>query len=277
MASAAIWSGFSTHAVVRWFLGLAVLGPMAETGLSLGPFLLLTAAFVFMYLFLPNTSVPFWSALLAGLVAAGLWWGVQSLYIYFQVGVARYNAIYGGFALLPLFFVWVQVSWMVLLFGNELTHAHSLCRRGPLPRVVAPRLTLAQREDLGLRLMHLVALRFHQGEPPWSLTALATELDAPLRDIHRLAEDLSQAELLSRPDQDERVQPARSLATLRVEDVLAALRGEEAAAADPEPATADEAVGELLRRARSARREAVGGLTMLDLVSPLHCELTGKK
>jgi membrane protein len=266
LATTTIWAALSSLETVQWFQGLALVGPVARWGLGLGPLLMLTAAFVFIYLFLPNTSIPFWSAALAGVVAAAMWWGVQSLYLFFQIGVARYNAIYGGFALLPLFFVWVQVSWMVLLFGNELAHAHHVCQRGLLPRAVLPRLRAAQREALGLRLMHLVARRFHAGERPATLTWLAAELNASLKEVHGLAQDLAEAELLSRPDPEGRVQPARSLATLKIDDLLAALRGE--ACLDPEPASGpkDEAVADLLRRARAARRETVGELTLLDLM-----------
>jgi membrane protein len=277
LATTTIWAAVSSLELVQWFRGLALIGPVATWGMGLGPLLMLTAAFMFIYLFLPNTSIPFWSAALGGAVAAAMWWGAQSLYLYFQIGVARYNAIYGGFALLPLFFIWLQVSWMVLLFGNELAHAHHICRRGRLPRAVLPRLREAQREVLGLRLMHLVAWRFHQGGRPATLTELATELGAPFKEVRRLALDLGEAEILSRPDPGERVQPARSLASLKVEDVLAALRGEAAAPAEPDLAGADEAVAGLLRRARAARREAVGELTLLDLVAPGHCELAGKK
>lgn len=266
VASAAIWAGFSSNVVVRWLLGLAVLGPMAETGLSLGPFLLLTAAFVFIYLFLPNTSVPFWSALAAGLVAATLWWAVQSLYIYFQVGVARYNAIYGGFASLPLFFIWVQVSWMVLLFGNELARAHHVCLHGPLPRALLPRLTPAQRQALALRLMYRVGLRFHQGTEPLRPQDLAAELGLPLGEVERVVECLEQARILTRTDPQRRLLPARTLVGILVAEVVEAVQGHLQAPALGDCQPGEERLFALLREAAQCGRQTLGQVNFMDLV-----------
>lgn len=265
VASAAIWAGFSSNVVVRWLLGLAVLGPMAETGLSLGPFLLLAAAFVFIYLFLPNTSVPFWSALTAGLVAAVLWWAVQSLYIYFQVGVARYNAIYGGFASLPLFFIWVQVSWMVLLFGNELARAHHVCLHGPLPRALLPRLTPAQRQELALRLMYRVGLRFHQGAEAYRPEDLAAELGLPLLEVERVVECLEQARLLTSTDRQRRLLPARSLEGILVAEVVEAVQGRFEAPVLSGSRAGEERLFELLNQAAQCGRQVLGQVNFLEL------------
>ncbi|MCA1906708.1 MAG: YihY/virulence factor BrkB family protein [Desulfarculus sp.] len=266
LASTALWAGFSSHAVVRWLLDLPAVGQVAETGLNLGPFLLLTAAFVFIYLFLPNTRVPVWSALLAGVVAAGLWWAMQSLYIYFQVGVARYNAIYGGFASLPLFFVWMQVSWMVLLFGNELARAHHVCRHGPLPRAVGEPLDPAQRQVLGTRLMLRVARSFYAGRRPPTVVDLARETGQPVRAVAETLAALIAAGLLHPPDAEQRLFPARSLATIRLADVTVALRG---VVREPDPASADPGEARalaLLGQADQASLEPLGRVSLLSLV-----------
>ncbi len=266
LASTALWAGFSSHAVVRWLLDLPAVGQVAETGLNLGPFLLLVAAFVFIYLFLPNTKVPVWSALLAGVVAASLWWAMQSLYIYFQVGVARYNAIYGGFASLPLFFVWMQVSWMVVLFGNELARAHHVCRHGPLPRAVGRPLGPAQREALAARLMLRVAKAFYAGQRPPTAADLARETGLPAREVVETLAALIAAGLLHPPDTEERLFPARSLATIRLADVAVALRG---VMLDPDPNTSDQGQAEaleLLRQAERASLDPLGRVSLLSLV-----------
>ncbi len=266
VASAAIWAGFHSNAAVRWLLGLAVLGPVAETGLSLGPFLLLAAAFVFMYLFLPNTRVPFWPAMVAGVVGAVMWWGVQSLYIYFQVGVARYNAIYGGFASLPLFFIWVQVSWMVLLFGNELARAHHVCWHGPLPRALLPHLSPAQRQELGLRLMLRVGRRFHQGAPPATPEDLAGELGLPLGEVERVLECLFRAGLLAAPDLQRRLMPARSLSNILVAEVVEAVQGRLDPGLLGSLQPGEERLFALLERAAQCGRQALGGVSFADLL-----------
>jgi membrane protein len=224
-AAAASWAQVSSHALVRWLMNVSMVGEMAQQGINLGPFFLLAAAFIFIYLFLPNTRIPIRSALVAGIITAALWWGVQSLYIFFQVGAARYNAIYGGFASLPLFMIWVQVSWNVVLFGAELAHAHQVCLHGPLPRYVYPPLTTAQREGLGLRIMFRLARRFHRGEDPPSLSNLARELKMPLGEVQNVVRTLMETGLVKEAGPEGEVQPGRSLSTVTLADVWAAMRG----------------------------------------------------
>ncbi len=88
------------------------------------PYCLFWALFTFIYIFIPNAKVQFSSACLAGLLAGCLYVFVQWIYIYFQIGVSRYGAIYGSMAALPLFLIWVQLSWFILLLGAEISYAH---------------------------------------------------------------------------------------------------------------------------------------------------------
>jgi membrane protein len=87
------------------------------------PFLVMWAAFIFLFVFMPNTRVRFHAALVGGIVGGTIWQFVQWGYVYFQIGVAKYNAIYGTLAALPIFMVWLYLSWAIVLFGLELTYA----------------------------------------------------------------------------------------------------------------------------------------------------------
>ena len=98
-------------------------GGVAEFFLSLMPMLLLAATFTILYRFLPNTRVKVTSALIGGLFGAIAWLLVQGLYLKLQFGVARYNAIYGSFATLPLFLIWLQLCWIIFLSGAEMAYA----------------------------------------------------------------------------------------------------------------------------------------------------------
>ena len=80
--------------------------------------------FTFIYFFMPNTRVHFRSALIAGIFAGTFYVIIQLSYFYFQFGVARYGAIYGSIAAIPLFLIWLQISWSIFLLGAELSHAH---------------------------------------------------------------------------------------------------------------------------------------------------------
>lgn len=257
------WATVSGHSAVRELLNMAVVGRLAGWGLSLGPLLLLSTALTFFYMFLPNTNIPFKSAALAGVLAGAMWWGVQSSYIYFQIGVARYNAIYGGFASLPLFFIWLQVSWTVVLLGAELAHAHHVCRRGPLPRYLLPPMSPAQREALALRILYRLALRFENGQPAMSLAQLARELNAPERELHYLVSDMIDVGLVVDVGEEGRIQPGRSLDSITLADALALLRGEGASVVD---GADDREVCRLLSQAELAGRQVLGEFTLQELV-----------
>lgn len=259
------WAAFASHELVRWAFDAPVIGGASEYIPSIGPWLLLLAAFVFIYLFLPNTKVPWSSALVAGVVAAALWFTVQHFYIMFQVGVARYNAIYGGFASLPLFMIWMQVSWTVVLFGAELARAHHVCRFGPLPRIVTKQLSPHQRENLALTIMVRAARRFHQGQPPYSQAELAQELDVMQREVKQVVDALEKACLVNEVGLEGLVQPARSLDVISLQDVLNAVRGPGSdKLPDPEQA-GEQKLRELLQRAAEQERDVLSQTSLLEL------------
>jgi membrane protein len=259
------WAAFASHELVRWVFDVPVIGGASEYIPSIGPWLLLFAAFAFIYLFLPNTKVPWASALVAGLVAAALWYLVQHIYIVFQVGVARYNAIYGGFASLPLFMIWMQVSWTVVLFGAELARAHYVCRFGPLPRIVTRKLSPQQREHLALTIMLRAARRFHSGEPPYSQAELAQELDVMQREVKQVVDSLEQAGLVNEVGLEGLVQPARSLDVISLQDVVDAVRGPGSDKL-PDPGLAGEAkLRELLTSAADQERNVLAQTSLLEL------------
>ncbi len=87
------------------------------------PLFFITLTLFLIYIFFPNTNVKAGPALIGALFAGTLWFIVQNLYIGLQVGVARYNAIYGSFATLPLFLIWMFLSWVFILGGAQLAFA----------------------------------------------------------------------------------------------------------------------------------------------------------
>jgi membrane protein len=87
------------------------------------PFVFITLSLMMMYLFFPSVKVRTGAALCGALFGAVFWFIVQRLYVMLQVGVANYNAIYGSFATVPLFLVWMQLGWMFILLGAALAYA----------------------------------------------------------------------------------------------------------------------------------------------------------
>ena len=91
--------------------------------LRITSFLTTWLAFIFLYIFLPNTRVRVLPAVVSSVVVALFWLGWQKSYIALQIGVARYNAIYGTFASVPIFLAWLYMSWVIVLLGAELAFA----------------------------------------------------------------------------------------------------------------------------------------------------------
>jgi len=96
---------------------------------NLLPYVLMSGLFFGLYVSMPNTHVEWRCAIVPGIVAGvGIQW-LQLFYVHSQIWVTGYNAIYGSFAALPLFMLWVQISWTICLFGAELTYANQNLKR----------------------------------------------------------------------------------------------------------------------------------------------------
>ena len=100
---------------------IGYIGPFLQQLVKLIPFIIIWLLFTFIYMVMPNTKVNFGAALFAGIVTGTAFQLLQWGYIHFQVGVSKYNAIYGSFAALPLFLVWLNWSWLIVLFGAEIS------------------------------------------------------------------------------------------------------------------------------------------------------------
>jgi membrane protein len=156
---------------------------------SLGDFavtlfgMLLPAAVVFiglyfLYLVMPNTKVRAGSALWGALIGAVLWWAVLVAHVRFQVGVARFNALYASFGAIPIFLVWLNLSWTVVLVGAQIAATHQ--REGVLAQQRrAEASEQVTRETVAVTLMLELARAFSRGDPPLQLAALADRLSVP--------------------------------------------------------------------------------------------------
>src|SRR3712207_6613758 len=102
---------------------LILLAPILKFLIRLIPFVLTWFMFTGLYIFMPNTKVKFKHAFISGIVVGTAYQTFQFIYISGQLWVSKYNAIYGSFAALPLFLLWLQISWTICLFGAELTYA----------------------------------------------------------------------------------------------------------------------------------------------------------
>jgi len=200
--------------------------PAISLGLSLAPYILLWVLFCAVYLIMPNTRVHLGSAFLAAIMAGSAYQFLQIGYVKFQIFVTSYNAIYGSFAALPLFLVWLQLSWSIVLFGAEIAHAF------PQSKVVDPKSgfqsrSTAQTRLLALGICHAVVQRFHFDKPALTEEEIAQRLAISPRETREMVDMLIRARLLSRVHDDDQntalLLPARDSAHISVQDVVAAI------------------------------------------------------
>jgi len=194
--------------------------------LKLLPYCIVWILFTFIYIFMPNTKVKFTSGLLAGIVAGTFYEVVQWVYITFQVGVAKYNAIYGGFAALPLFLMWLQVSWLIVVFGAEISFAHQnvdMCEFEP----DCLRASLSLKKLFSLQITHVLVKNFYKGNSPLTSTSIARELEIPIRLVRQVLFELVEcnivAEVKTQEYKETAYQPARDSDTLTIKCVIDAL------------------------------------------------------
>ncbi len=164
--------------------------------LKLTPYGLTWILFSMVYMLMPNTRVRFSAGLLGGIAAGTIYQLVQWGYIAFQIGIAKYNAIYGSFAALPLFLIWLNMSWLIVLFGAELAYAHQYVDTYEF-ETGRSSLSHRARQLAGLRIVHLAVNRFVQGLPPAAPAELADALHLPLRLTRQIIARLVQTGVLA--------------------------------------------------------------------------------
>jgi len=212
--------------IMKQFSLLGFFSPLVFLLLKLLPFCLLWGLFTFFYLFMPNTKVRFSSGLLAGILAGTLFQIVQWAYINFQIGVVQYNAIYGSFAVLPLFLVWLQLSWLIVLYGVELSFAHQNVDTYEF-QSDAQQASHRVKTLFSLQVTSELIKNFATGENPLTARQLSHRLEIPLRFVQEILFELVQSHILSVTEkgngEDHGYQPALDINTLTVRYVLEAL------------------------------------------------------
>ncbi|MHC4147867.1 MAG: YhjD/YihY/BrkB family envelope integrity protein [Planctomycetota bacterium] len=206
----------------------STIGGVIVVLLKLLPYCTIWIMFTFVFIFMPNTKVRWRSGLLAGIVGGTIFQVVQWVYINFQIGVGRYGAIYGSFAALPLFLLWLQISWLVVLFGAELSFAHQNVDTYEFEQDCL-RISYSYKRLLSLFISHWLVKNFCAGEKPRDAQEISEKLEIPIRLARQILYELVEAGVVSeaKTEEDKEVayQPARDVETLTVKYVIDALEG----------------------------------------------------
>ena len=202
---------------------LGYVGDVAIFTLRILPYAVIWVVFTFVYVFMPNTKVNFKAGLWAGIFAGTVYQVAQYAYIEFQVGVSKYGAIYGSFAALPLFLVWLQVSWLIVLFGAEVSFAHQNVETYEF-ETDCLNVSRAFKKIAALTITHLCVREFLRAQKPLTAEDISHELEMPIRLVRSVLFELTEVRILSEVYTDDRVnigyQPGCYIDDLTVATIL---------------------------------------------------------
>ena len=164
--------------------------------MKLFPYVMTWMLFTLIYIIIPNTKVDLSSAILAGVLAGTAFMVVQWFYIVAQMGMSRYNVIYGSFAALPLLLFWLRASWIIVLLGSEVTFAKQNIDLYEMEKESLKSSQYAHRAYNILLLEHIVR-RFVDGETPLTAREMSKQMKLPIRLVRVTISDLLACNLIS--------------------------------------------------------------------------------
>ena len=202
------------YSLVQQLMTVEPFGYLIVSMTRLVPYLLVIAAFSFIYMFIPNTRVRLLPAVIGGLVAGVLWQSSGWAFAAFIASSSRYAAIYSSFAIMILLLIWLYLNWLILLLGAQVAfyiQYPQYMTRQPVELQLSNRL----RERLALQVMFMVAERHLHAADPWTADGLVHHLGLPMQPIHNVLHLMVKAGFLSTTaDEPPAYLPRRDIGTI---------------------------------------------------------------
>ncbi|HDR46455.1 MAG TPA: YihY/virulence factor BrkB family protein, partial [Geoalkalibacter subterraneus] len=272
LAAISMTSSLQSTALVEALKNYSYVGDLVLFLFKILPFVGMWIAFTALYIFMPNTRVRISAAFVGGVIGGSLWQLAQFGYVHFQVGVSKYNAIYGTMAALPIFMIWIYLSWLIVLLGLEVSYA--LQNLGTLRQQIRETsFNQIGHEKVALAVVLLTAKIFHRGERPWGLEQIVSYLQYPPRLVRSEVLRLKNMGILNQVSEDGdgeySYQLGRSPLTLPMCELLRSLRHDGPEVVGDEGVEEQRIVRDLQERLEAAEREALERLSLQDLAARL--------
>lgn len=268
-----IFSGSATFfitAYIEKFMGMlnlpATLNHLISFGFNIFPFVPVWLLFTFFYLFVPNKKVDVRSALAGGIIAGTIFQLAQMAYVKFLVGISAYNAIYGSFAALPLFLIWLQGSWTIALLGAEISFVWKNVDLLQTDDPEYDQISTRMKKLIILRTVAFCVKRFARKKAPVTPSQVAAHLNLSVNMVETFMEKLVHARILFQVSAPEPgYTPALDIECLTVMDVVAAFEnmGEDGVFMTGTLETA--ALEQSLEQFEKAARESTGERYVKDI------------
>lgn len=255
--------------IVQNAMQVEVIGAFLQLIGRLIPYMLVIAAFTFIYIFVPNTKVKFRSALIGGLVAGILWETMGWAFAAFVVNSTKYIAIYSAFATLIVLLIWLYVSWLILLIGGSIAfYVQRPEQRNLQSRIL--HLSNRMKEKLALMIMALIGQHYYQQREPWTLAKLSKQLKIGSEACGMMVSTLEDAGLLIRTADDPPAYlPGHALETLQLQAIVDVVRESgETTYLSPNKLPTAENVDALYAGIETAIDSTLAGRTLRDLSMP---------
>lgn len=270
-------SSLTSNRLVQRLIDMEVVGSLILTLFKMGPYLLMWIAFAILYVFMSNTRVEWPAAFAGGILGGTLWQLAQWSYVNFQVGVAKYNAIYGTMAALPIFMIWVYISWNIVLLGLEFTYARQNLQTGGRD-LHGNEVSRNSYERVALIILAVLAGRFFRAEKPVGKERLAQQLGVPPRLCDHILSELVGlgyvSETCARTTNRRRYQLGRAAESMQVYGILEGLRGHGEEVLHLNDRQEVSVVNEVLSRFARVRQAELGEMNLKSLLE--RCELTAE-
>jgi membrane protein len=192
-------SGFTVSQINDYFNNafiISYIGPVIKFVVWFLSFSIIWFVFTLIYIIMPNTKVKFGSAFVGGVIAGTLFHILQWAYVKFQVFLSGYGAVYGSFAALPLFLIWLQYSWLIVLLGAEIAFASQNVENYEF-ETDTTHISNYNRRLLSLLIIHHIIKNFTNGTPAQTSSEIAENLDIPVRLVREIIYELLDAGIIS--------------------------------------------------------------------------------
>lgn len=173
-----------------------IFNTLLQFGTGLLPLLVTCVIFTFIYIVIPNTKVRFFSALPAGFLTAIAYTALQSVYIFAQYTTTQLNAIYGSFAALPLFLIWLNLSWILILAGAQLSFSIQNVSEYEMEPVDGS-LSQTQKYIYCLEILSSITRSFAECRGPLSDEQISLSLEIPIRTVRNRLFEMVTAGILT--------------------------------------------------------------------------------
>ncbi len=195
-----------------------VVGPIVHFLMGASPYIVMSAIFVGLYVFMPNTHVKVKYAIVPGILAGVGMQLLQQFYINSQMWVSGYNAIYGSFAALPLFMLWLQISWTICLFGAELCYTSQNLDYYDFDAHTSD-ISHRYRIMLCTLILAPICKRFAVGHKPYTAMELREKTGIPIRIVNDLIYKMIDVRLLVEISADEKGEAARYMPAESIDNI----------------------------------------------------------